>query len=244
MLLASPGVCCAAQEENPLNLKLFPVPLQRRDLPLSRALSEVGVRLQGGYVLFGVDVELIRGSEPTINLDVPPGLTLGEALKQILEQVPGYEFHVVSSHIVNVCPQGSREDTHNLLNLRVERFDLDNEAPDDVLSRPADFIPALKAALTPPTEGRPVPRSWSGPGLTSIGPVIRLHLRDVTLREILNSVSDAMRDFPPELSPSGWVHRFEPDSQLPTGAKHSWGGLWTVPSDWKAGPPKKPRRND
>ncbi len=220
-------------QPGPLALPIFPTPIVRKRIPLTKALSEVGVEIRHGYVSFGIEARLKDGEEPSVDLSIQPGSTVGDALHQILRQLPEYRFEVVSDHLIGIYPAGAKEDPNDLLNLHVSRFDVVSEDPGALLSRPQDFIPELKGRLTPRRAGGPQPGGTGGDELRGVGPGITLHLRNVTVRDILNAVSEATEKFPPNLSPVGWVYSFQPDPNLPAGGVHSWMFHWSAPSNWK-----------
>jgi hypothetical protein len=221
----------AAGEADLLGLPLFPVPLVRQNVPLTQALSDVGAYVRNGYVLFGVELRLKDGKEPTVNVNLKPGSTLGDALRQILQQAPGYTFEVVSEHLINIYPVGANQDPGDLLNLRVPRFDAVNAQLGDILTRPQEFIPELKARLVRRRPGEPGGYGLSV--LSSVGPTFTLHLRRVTVRQILNAVTKATEKFPAERSPLGWACTFKADPTLPAGGVYTWDVHWSVPHDWK-----------
>ena|SRR6516225_4924831 len=79
-------------DELPLNLSLFPAPITRNNLALSQALGTIGAYVQGGYVLFGVELRTKDGNEPLVSVNLLPGSHFGDGLDQILAQIPGYEL--------------------------------------------------------------------------------------------------------------------------------------------------------
>lgn len=216
-----------------LQLPLFPVHLVRKDIPVTRGLEEVGIEVRNGYVVFGVELHLKGGKEPLVSLDLPPGSKLGDALRQILRQLPEYGYEVVGQHVVNVYAAKMKNDPRSVLNLRVERFDITNEQPSSVLSQPQLFIPELRQRLTPAMSGSPRPTGTAGVIVRGTEPPVSLHLRNVTLRQILSAISEATEGSPSNYSPLGWVYSFEPNPALPAGGKHSWMWLISVPHNWK-----------
>jgi hypothetical protein len=200
-------------------------------VPLSSALGKLGSQVQGGYVLFGLELRLKNGREPSVKVDIPPGGNLQKALGIVFRDLPDYTYEPVSQHLVDVFPVGAKKDSSDLLNIPVPRLDIVGKQAGDVLSRPRDFIPQLAERLKGPTRGGPV----AGSILSDVGPPpITLHLRNVTVRQVLNAASEATGEFPAKYMPYGWIYSFDPEPQLPAGGKHSWGVLWCVPHDWKA----------
>lgn len=216
------------QHPSTLELRLWPVVLHAS--PLTKALSDIGAKVREGYVLFGAEILLEKGKEPVVDLNLDVGETVGDALQQIINQLPGYTFKAISPHIINVYPKGATEDPNDILNLRVPQFDAVNTHPSDVLSRPQHFISELKARLTP--QGSPQPTGYID-GIHGSGPTVTVHLRNTTVREILNAVSEATDQFPATDAPLGWMYTFLRTSQSGTGGIHSWMFLWSAPSTWK-----------
>ncbi|NDQ56281.1 MAG: hypothetical protein GZ088_04305 [Acidipila sp.] len=223
-----------ASEPSVLALPLFPASLERTGIPLTRALGEVGSYVRNGYALFGLEVRSSDGQEPIVSLNLQPGNSLGDALRQIMDQVPGYKFKVVSAHMINIYPVLAENDPQDVLKTLVPEFNAVNVDPGQILTRPEHFIPELAARLTPKRTGPPQPSGVVGSVLEGVNPrVITLHLKNVTVQEILNAVSEAMEQFPPEDPPVGWIYTCQPDSNSPIGGKHSWSFLFCAPRTWK-----------
>lgn len=212
----------------PLDLPLFPVPIVQENVPLAKALSEVAVNVTQGYVLFGIELRLDNDKEPVVNLNVKEGSTIGDALHEIFSQLPNYRFTVVSAHLINVFPREALGDASDPLNIHVARFDVLNEDPWGIISRPEDFIPQLRARLKLPQ------RAFGGIGIGQVvGQKTTIHLRDVTIRQILNAASEATEKYPPDSSPLGWVWSFKPNPALPNGGVYSWTFHQSAPYRWE-----------
>lgn len=222
-------------EQSVLSLPIFPASLTRERIPLSRALGDLGSYVRDGYVLFGLELRAKDGHEPVVSIDLRPGSTLGDGIHQLLAQLPGYRYEVISAHLINIYPKGSKEDANDILNTRVHRFDVTNVDPSQILSDPKDFIPELASRLTL-RQGPPKPAGSAGDIMGGSGPRISLHLHDTTLRQILNAVSNATDNFPPEQQPLGWLYSFKEDPSLPMGGAHAWTFLWSAPANWKQSP--------
>jgi len=209
-----------------LNLRM-PFSMTREGMPLTKALLEVGHRALSNQLIFGIEVHLQDNREPTVDFRFDASSTLGDVLHQIVRQVPGYEFEAVSDRMINVYPRASKGNPDSLLNTRVERFDVVEEEPGNILLQPKEFIPELAERLAPK-------RFASGPGgivgitVRGLGPVrINLHLEDVTVRQILNEASAAtQRVTVPGYRPKGWVYSFQPDPASDLGGVHSWSIHW------------------
>ena len=209
-------------------LPLLP-PAERIDhLPLTSALSNVGSRIRGRYVLFGVEVFLQQGKEPTVSLPPSEVRNLGSTLREILRQLSNYEMRVVSAHLVEILPKGVRDDPTDLINLRVADFSVTNMLAASILAHPGRFIPELQARLAPK-------RQATTDGVESYigvfpvgGPRITLQLQNVTIREILDRVSEETERPPPGQRPLGWVYTVNSDDTTDV-PKHAW---QTLPGDW------------
>lgn len=138
-------------DKSPLNLALFPAPITRNNLALSQALGVVGTYVQGGYVLFGVELRAKDGKEPLVNLNLSAGSRLADGLEQIIDQIPEYKYEVISPHLINIYPTGAKEDPVDVLNAPVPQFDAVDVDPTQILSRPMAFIPELTVRLRPKT---------------------------------------------------------------------------------------------
>ena len=223
----------ATHPSAPLNLSLR-TSLVRQNLPLTRALDEVGTFLQGGYAIFGIEIRSSDGREPLVNLNLETGRTLADVIEQVLKQTPGYAFEIVSPHLINVFPAGAKDDAHDALNTLVPKFDVAGGDPGQILSDPAAFVPELAQRLRPEQSGSPQPSGVVGTVLES-SPAARvnIHLEHVTVRQVLNAVSEAMEQLPSQYPPVGWSCTFQPQADAPGGGRYTWNFSWSVPRDWK-----------
>lgn len=219
-------------EQTALSLALSPAATVRNHITLTQALGTVGVYVQNGYVLFGLELRAKDGQEPIVNLNLPPDSHFEDGLRQIMTQIPGYEYEVVSPHMINIFPIGAKKDSKDVLNTPVPQFDAISEDPTQILTSPSDYIPELAARLYPRKPGEPY--GYGGVAARSNVPPVTLHLKNTTVREILNSASEAMEEFPPQYDPVGWAYLFEPDPSLPAGGKHSWMFVFSAPRNWRA----------
>jgi hypothetical protein len=175
-----------------------------------------------------------EGKEPTVDLKLAEGATLSDALRDVMRQVPAYTLEVVSEHMIDIYPTGAKDDARDPLNLRVERFDFLDERPGTLLSRPEAYILELRVRLVQRTVGPPYPAEYPGIMMFSaLEPRITLHLRSVTVREILNAASEAVQAFPPARLPSCWSSLLHPDLVWAVGGTYSWRPFGCVPKDWK-----------
>jgi hypothetical protein len=213
-------------------VQLSDVPLNFENLPLTNALSQIGLSVANGdVVLFGVEVVLEDGREPLASVRIPAGSTLSDALIQLMQAVPGYTFIAVDPHLVNVFPRDAISDPSDLLNLSIPYLKLQSVSPSNFLSNPARYVPELKIALN----GVKHAGCEIGPGLSDKGPGIALSLSKPTLREAMNRVSQAsislaQRGQGPAF---GWVYLRE---RFPSAAHPA--NSWRVHDIWQA--PKIP----
>jgi hypothetical protein len=221
-----------ASQSEVLGLALFPVPLVLKRVPLSRALTEVAVQVRGGYVLFGAEIWLADGVEPSVSINLPSGSRLGDALHQIFLGAPSYTFEVISKHLIDVYPVNAKHNPSDALNLQVARFDFDRE-PEWIINDVEEVIPGLKVFLLEKKSGPPLPpEGWSEISI-GVEPKIALHLRDVTVRQILNALSEAEEAYPAQWQPMGWLVTIQPDASFVSGGKYSFHELVGVSDAWK-----------
>jgi hypothetical protein len=202
-------------------------------VPLTLALQQLGGAIRGGYVLFGIEVQTVDGKEPTVKLGIEPGTTLGDALRQLLAQVPGYRAEVISDRLVNIYPVAAKGDPSDLLNMRVAGFDVVSQRAGVILSWPERFIPELYqrlAASKTPGSGQHIDLYV---GAVAIGPEITLHLSNVTVRQILNAVTEASDANAGVEAPLGWECSYEAKTAAGRGVPNTWRLLTTLPPDWR-----------
>jgi hypothetical protein len=239
ILLAASAPAVRAEQPNPLDLVVtdcLQLTSAWKTISLSDALGQLGGCVQGGYVLFGLEEVLRGGKEPTLRaaeLKIKQGMTVGDALRQIIRQLPPYEVEPISGHLVDVFPKGAKRDPNDLMNLRIPAFDASDMDTYTILGRPRDAIPALDAALTPKQEpGKRLLTLYFG-GYHSPGPRVTLHLKNVTVREILNAASVASESSFPQSAALGWTYTFDPGRPLISGYRYTWGTLYSLPAGWK-----------
>lgn len=220
----------AGAAKSPSELVVLHVPAAQK-VPLTAALSQIGLHVQGGYVVFGVD---IRGeNEPVIDLNLEDQTSLSQALNQVVSQLHGYNYEFVSNHVVDIFPADRRADPNDILNLSVSEFQVSDQPAMNILSQPQRFIPELKRYLI---GGKTSKTCGSlGPGIGSFGSEVTLNLRHTTVKDILDAVAVAdsvlsahLRD---HTQPIGWIHREIDDPRA--GTTHTWSFLSTVPHGWE-----------
>jgi hypothetical protein len=208
-------------------------------VPLTLALQQLGGAIRGGYVLFGIEVQTVDRKEPTVKLGIEPGTAFGDALRQLLAQAPGYRVEVISDHLVNIYPGTAKGDSNDLLNMLVPRFDVVSQRAGVVLSWPERFIPELYQRLAASKTSGSGQHIDLYVGAVAIGPEITLHLRNVTVRQILNAVTEASDANAGVEAPVGWECSYEAKAAAGRGALNTWRLLTTLPPDWKEHVKKK-----
>jgi len=222
----------ALTEDAPaLDARLGGAPLVRRGITLTQALRVLGASTERGYASFGVEEYVSGGKEPTVDLDVRPAAMLEEGLRQILNQLPMYSYRVLSPHFVAIFPKNAVSDANDPLNIMVSRFDVDGITAGIILEWPDGFIPELKARFGPAATGN-AKRVDLYVGGVAGGATINMHLRNVTVREILNTVGEAAEKRPFQAYPFGWEYSFDPKTSFGPGGVESWKALMTLPSNW------------
>src|SRR6516225_4924833 len=102
----------------------------------------------------------------------------------------GMSYKLVSKHMINIYPIGAETDSKDLLNMPVPRFDAISMDPTQILTSPTEYIPELEARLHPRTPAQPY--GYGGLTVRSNVPPVTLHLKNTTVRGILNAASEAM----------------------------------------------------
>jgi hypothetical protein len=208
-------------------------PKEIHQVPLTQALKWLGASVEHGYVLFGVELYGYEGKEPVVDLKIPPYTSAEEGLRRIFKQLPEYTFEVLSEHLVSVYPKGAMADPADPLNLKIKAFDVVGESAGVIFTWPERFIPKLKKrTATAPSESEKAHHVDLYVGPVAGGSLVTLHLRDVTVRQILNAVSEATEKSPPKEGPLGWL--YSPAVKSPSGQGPSgyWRMFMTLPHNW------------
>ena len=101
----------------------------------------------------------------------------------VFEKLPGFTFVSVAPHLISILPQGYANDADDMLNVPVAKLDLADISPSNILSNPARYIPAVRAALH-------VGQTCEiGPGISDSAPGIAVTAHDTNLLGVLNLVS-------------------------------------------------------
>ncbi len=194
--------------------------------PFTEALKAGAMGMRSHFANFGIELaDADHPVQPTVLVSPPADGTLGAFLRDVFRQMPGYEYETVSEHMISVYPRGAKDDPNDLLNVKVPRFDVANAQAGPIMGFPDLFIPELHDKMFPVQPGRPQQITvYAGP--VAVGPNVTLHLRNVTVREILNAVAVATEGD----DPYGWIYR----TTTQTGQRRPyWGVFPSNPPNWK-----------
>jgi len=218
MLVACSG---EAQQNSAVldSIPQFPISVSR--VPLRRALSEIDSHLlEPDYAIFGLELAPSEIPEPLVDLKTSGGVTVREAIAQIMAHAPGYGYSAVGPHLIDIYPISWRNDPRNLLNMEVAKIDLKDQDVEDLLHAPWLFIPPLRERLTRRVEpGQPA--GFAGELMRAArSPKLSLRMENATLREVLDKAAEIMSEAPPPWSHVGWVYEFRAEETDPAPAKH------------------------
>jgi hypothetical protein len=224
----------ASSPEGPrLSARTGRTPIEIHQVPLTEALKWLGASVEHGYVLFGVELYGYEGKEPVVDLNIPPYTSAGEGLRRIFKQLSEYTFAVLTEHFVSVYPKGAMADPADPLNLKIKGFDVVGESAGVIFTWPERFIPKLKKrTATAPSESEKAHHIDLYVGPVAGGTLVTLHLRDVTVRQILNAVSEATEKAPPKDGLLGWLYLPAPKSSAVNGSLGHWRLFMTLPHNW------------
>jgi hypothetical protein len=199
--------------------------------PLTAALRIVGLHLKGGFVSFGVDIG--GNAEPEVDVSMPE-TTLGDALRRITSQAPGYGSEVVSNHVIEIYGPADRSaNQDDPLDLPIREFSVKDVPAMMILSSPPRYLPDLKSYLS--KQHNEVQCGSIGPGLGSDAMGVTLFMTGRTVRQILDAVAEADASLPNSqrfrMEPAGWVYRRKHDPKL--GVIHTWSPMSFAPHDWR-----------
>ena len=223
---------CSTAWGQTVNFTVGPIPVAHK-VPLTEALSEIGMRVQDGFVSFGVE---IRAPEPVVELYVPEKASLKLVVRGLVSQVPGYTSAIVSDHLIDIYPASTESDQNHPLNLRVAKIHLGEISAMNLFANPGQYVPELK--VWQQKDKSPQLCGNIGPGLNSMSSaLIHLDLDDVTLKQVLDAAAIAdstLRDVAATRNqpPVGWVLRSNVD---PATGKIQWDWSFsaTVPRNWR-----------
>ena len=222
----------AAPDKFGVMKKRIEAPMVTGRRTFTQALGDGAMAMRSHFLTFGIELAVDDYPDgPMVTSSQPRGGTVGEFLRDLFRQAPTYEYEVISAHTISIYPRGAKEDPNDILNLRIPKFDVDAQHAGTILGFPETFIPELQAKLAPSAPGQDQLFVYIGP--VSPGPKVTLHLRDVTVREILNAVTVATEN--PKGNgrddyPCSWIYR----TRTHTGeVKPNWGTFFSLPPNWR-----------
>ncbi len=152
-------------------------------------------------------------------------------LHQLIQRDPRYTYELTGSQLVNIYPKNAKEDPDDLLNIRVETFVVDDEMwPHDAVHRISIYAAELREFLARKRgehlerlmKAGVMPPGSAGASMSGNAPKPRmtLELKDVTVREILNSIALYTAAHAKEIpggNPVSWHYDFILDPHADTG---------------------------
>lgn len=208
--------------------------IEIRELPIEEALRRL-IGDRGWTIVVGFE-EIARPASgafdaPRITLRLEQG-TVRDVLTGICSQDPRYVFTEEEEGVINVRPAVEAAEAQAILGMRLSRVDIDVlDWPFNLPARAREFAPELEAYLQMRAADYRVRTSAQLAGApggnmrTDVAPPrIEIHLRETTVRGMLNAIaaytlthpmSDKARNIVVE--PTGWEFRFEFDPNATTG---------------------------
>jgi hypothetical protein len=183
-------------------------------------------RAEPSKILIGFERLPRREGEEERNISVDLNqTTVGSVLNILCKLDPRYTYETVSQNLINVFPQGSKNDVTNILNIRVKEFNIhDKQSPENIIRCIANFAPELRSYLNHASDEYTV---RTGIQIASVGaetrgnmdPQISFELQNATVREILNSIvlySVKLSREHTYISPVSWKYQFIINPRAPS----------------------------
>lgn len=184
-------------------------------------------------ILIGFERIARRQGEKTESLSLSlSNATVGEILDQLCQQSGRYTYEIMEGTIIHVHPVREQSDPPGLLDLRISEFSVQgNMLPAAIIVRIGDLAPELASYLQAKkneyyARRNIVPASPGAIGRGNMDPMVNLHLRNMTVREILNATvlySVRLRDQTApdwtgnKIPPTSWMYEFGIDQNAPSG---------------------------
>ncbi len=219
------------KEETLLDLKVKYFKVE--DVSMFKALERL--RLQNPS-------EILIGFEevPTLRHEQHAGISLertNTSVREIVEALiasdPRYSYELIGKTLINVMPKGAKKDPNNLLNIFVSKFSVDKEITIPALVHSVDeYSPELQSLLAQKRRDHyeALKRAGKVPGGTAGSiisgnapkPRVTLELKNITVREILNSIILYSAEHADVLLPGwgngvSWRYQFVMDANASTG---------------------------
>ena len=212
------------------NSSVLGLPVAKFDIEQSDMMSALKALREKDYHRILIGFETVgepKSESALISLHVE-NETVGGILQHLCREDPRYAFEVVGeSRMVNVYFISARNDPANLLNIRVSDFVVNERVfPQTLITGIAQYAPELREYLDRRQReywmrtGKP----GGSPGSILSGdaskPMVTIHLKEATVREILNAITLYTSDHAVQLGlrfPVGWSYRFVPDPTATNG---------------------------
>lgn len=184
-------------------------------------------------ILVGLEKIAHRESEKTESLSLSTNsATVGQILEQLCQQSKQYQYEVIEGGVIYVHPAHADSDPLGLLNIKITDFSVEGKmAPAAVIERIGELAPELASYLDA-KKNEYYSRRGIVPGFPgailhgNMDPAVDLHLRNMTVRQILNAVVLYSRQLsdqtPPDIGgnkipPTSWIYEFVMNPEARTG---------------------------
>lgn len=184
-------------------------------------------------ILIGFEKIAHREGEKTESLSLSTdGATVGEILERLCQQSKQYQYEIIEGGIIYVHPTQAESDPLGLLNIKITDFSVEGKMlPAAIIVRIGELAPELASYLyrkqSEYYSRRGIVPGFPGAiGHGNMDPEINLHLRNMTVREILNATvlySSRLRDQTPadwtgnKLPTTSWMYEFVMNPEAATG---------------------------
>jgi len=238
LVLLMPCTACVDQNTSPTTRQEKTVllePVESFRVENSTMEAALGTLRQTDFarILIGFEKIAHRQGEKVEPLSLSmSNSTVGQILDQLCEKSGGYTYDIVDSRIIHVYPAHAQSDPVGLLDLKISEFLVEgNMLPAALIVRIPDLAPELASYLGAKKSEyyarHNIARASPGAiGRGNMDPKVNLHLRNMTVREILNAIvlySVQLRNQTPpdahgyKLPTASWTYEFVIDPNAPTG---------------------------
>jgi hypothetical protein len=232
LLVALVSLCTAAHDQQPSVMSYSVSTYTVHDATMEEALRALRAT-NPNQILIGFERFPHRRNESETKLSLSlSNATVEEILTALCKNDSRYVYAISDSRVIQVHPRNSSTDPPDLLNLPVHDFSVEETmTPAAVISRIGELAPELSSYLADKKRDYYAQRGIlpSSPGALMHGnmdPQLKIHLRDVTVRQILNAIvsysyelyETAKPDWTGnKQAPTSWIYDFTVDPDAPTG---------------------------
>jgi hypothetical protein len=198
-------------------------PFQIQDNTMEEALRTLRQH-DFARILIGFEKIVHGEGEKTESLSLSTNsATVGHILEQLCQQSRQYQYEVIEGGVIYVHPAHAESDPLGLLNIKITDFSVEGKiAPAAIILRIGELAPELASYLDA-KKSEYYSRRGIVPGSPgailhgNMDPDVNLHLRDMTVREILNAVvlhSRQLSEQTPadsggnKIPPTSWIYEF------------------------------------